>query len=626
MFLFVQTVRHQDYFVPSNTIEVEHAATPSTRIGAISGGLLVLSLVAVILLAKLLAPFIERGIVAAGAPFKLAGVIVAAIVLLPEFFAALRAARRNQLQTSINLALGSAVACIGLTVPAVTVIATWLDQPLALGIDNENDRAAGAVVHGRHAHLRPRPHQPAVGVRPPGPAGELRVPDLRPVTLSSVVPATPRSPPWTLVHANVFIPPRPPIPARELPFLQFLRAIRTNALTMWTEKAYQEDVLVRRFLGRSHLLINAPDAIHHVLVENHANYRRSPASIRILRPITGNGLLLSDGEDWRLQRRTIAPALAPRTLPVLARHIVTSAREAVAVLGAQTEPADRSAGRHAEPGAGHRRPLDVLAGDAAVRRGDAPDAHRVRPATTRSRICSTWCCRRRSRRCAIFGRRRFQRRWMALMTEIMQARLAAPATDTPRDLFDLLLAARDPETGEGFSPDQLRDQIATMILAGHETTAVTLFWSLVLLAGAPDEQQRVAEEARGVEITPDNAMAAMPHLVRTRAVISEALRLYPPAFALAREAIGPDRVGAHRHSARHGAADRAVGAAPPPAALARPGRVRSVALPAGRAADPALRLSAVRRRPARLRRRTVRARRGDAGAGHADPRVRGDAG
>jgi Ca2+:H+ antiporter len=138
VFLFVQTVRHQDYFVPSDTTEVEHVSAPPVRIGAISGGLLVLTLAAVVLLAKLLAPFIESGIAAAGAPFKLAGVIVAAIVLLPEFFAALRAARRNQLQTSINLALGSAVACIGLTVPAVTVIAIKLDQPLALGIDNEN--------------------------------------------------------------------------------------------------------------------------------------------------------------------------------------------------------------------------------------------------------------------------------------------------------------------------------------------------------------------------------------------------------------------------------------------------------------------------------------------------------
>jgi unspecific monooxygenase len=141
------------------------------------------------------------------------------------------------------------------------------------------------------------------------------------------------------------------------------------------------------------------------------------------------------------------------------------------------------------------------------------------------------------------GRRRFQRRWMALMTEIMQARLSAPATDAPRDLFDLLYAAHDPETGKGFSAEQLRDQIATMILAGHETTAVTLFWSLFLLASAPDEQQRVAEEARGVTITPDNAMDAVSRLVRTRAVISEALRLYPPAFTLVREAIRADRAG-----------------------------------------------------------------------------------
>jgi Ca2+:H+ antiporter len=138
VFLFVQTVRHQNYFVPSNAMEVALHAAPQARIGAISAGLLVLSLAAVILLAKLLAPFIERGIVAAGAPFKLAGVLVAAIVLMPEFFAALKAARRNQLQTSINLALGSAVACIGLTVPAVTVIALFLGQPLALGIDNES--------------------------------------------------------------------------------------------------------------------------------------------------------------------------------------------------------------------------------------------------------------------------------------------------------------------------------------------------------------------------------------------------------------------------------------------------------------------------------------------------------
>ncbi len=345
----------------------------------------------------------------------------------------------------------------------------------------------------------------------------------------------------TVVREHL-IPPHPPIPTRELPLLQFLRAIRTNALTMWTEKAYQEDVLVRRFLGRSHVLLNAPDAIHHVLVENHANYRRSPASIRILRPIAGNGLLLSDGEDWRLQRRTIAPALAPRTLPMLARHIVTSAREAIAVLSTQTnQPVGLLAAMQnlALDIAGRSMfSLETRQYGAAMRRLLTEYSLNYSKPHLFDMVLPPSIPTLRD-----LGRRRFQRRWMALIAEMMRPRLAAPTADTPRDLFDLLLAARDPETGEGFSPDQLRDQIATMILAGHETTAVALFWSLVLLSGAPDEQQRIADEARGVEITPDNAMAAMPHLIRTRAVISETMRLYPPAFAIAREAIGKDRIG-----------------------------------------------------------------------------------
>jgi unspecific monooxygenase len=343
-------------------------------------------------------------------------------------------------------------------------------------------------------------------------------------------------------HPNVFIPPHPPMPAKELPFLQFLRAIRTNALTMWTERAYQEDVLVRRFLGRSHLLLNAPNAIHHVLVDNHANYRRSPASIRILRPITGNGLLLSEGDDWRLQRRTIAPSLAPRTLPVLARHIVTCTRDALDALGGQvSQPIDLLAAMQnlaLEIAGRSMFSLETRQYGAAMRRMLTEYARDYSRPHLFDMVLPPSVPTLRD-----LGRRRFQRRWMALIDEIMQARVAAPAADAPRDLFDLLRAARDPETGNGFSHDQLRDQVATMVLAGHETTAVTLFWSLVLLSGASAEQQRLAEEAGSVAIVPDAAMAALPQLVRARAVVSEALRLYPPAFALAREAIAPDRIG-----------------------------------------------------------------------------------
>ncbi len=131
------------------------------------------------------------------------------------------------------------------------------------------------------------------------------------------------------IAPGLFVPAVPTPPEAPLPLRGFLRAIRTNALTIWPEAAYRDDVMLRHFLGRENVLLNAPDAIHHVLVDNHANYRRSPASIRILRPITGDGLLLSTGDAWRLQRRTIAPALGPRVIPLLSRHIAASAREAL---------------------------------------------------------------------------------------------------------------------------------------------------------------------------------------------------------------------------------------------------------------------------------------------------------
>ena len=343
--------------------------------------------------------------------------------------------------------------------------------------------------------------------------------------------------------ATEIAPPRPPAPQGELPLLGFLRAIRTNALTMWTEAAYEEDVLVRRLVGRSTMLLNAPEAIRRILVDNPGNYRRSPASVRILRPMTGMGLLLSEGDDWRLQRRTIAPALAPRNMQLLARHIVTCTQGALAALAAQAgAPVDLLAAMQnlALTIAGRSMfSLEMRQYGAAMRRRLTEYGRRYAHPRLLDMVLPPSIPTPLDLR-----RRLFQRSWMRLVEEIMRARQAAPPAEAPRDLFDLLLGARDPESGEGFSPSQLRDQIATMILAGHETTAVALFWSLVLLAGASDEQQCVADEVRRFDIAPDTAMDVLPLLVRTRAVVSEALRLYPPAFALARQAIGPDRAGA----------------------------------------------------------------------------------
>jgi len=138
-FLFVQTVRHRDYFLPaSGTGAEQHASPPSTAAAGISAALLLVALIAVVGLAKALTPALERTLAALGAPKAVVGIAIALLVLLPEGLAALRAARANRLQTSLNLALGSALASIGLTIPAVAAVSIVLSRPLELGLDSKD--------------------------------------------------------------------------------------------------------------------------------------------------------------------------------------------------------------------------------------------------------------------------------------------------------------------------------------------------------------------------------------------------------------------------------------------------------------------------------------------------------
>jgi Ca2+:H+ antiporter len=134
-FIFIQTVRHRDYFLLVELDDEEaHAPPPSDRITMLSVSLLLAALVAVVGLAKSLSPMVEAGIAWFDVPKAVAGIVIATLVLLPEGLAALRAARANRLQTSLNLALGSALASIGLTIPTVAVVSIVLHQPLELGL------------------------------------------------------------------------------------------------------------------------------------------------------------------------------------------------------------------------------------------------------------------------------------------------------------------------------------------------------------------------------------------------------------------------------------------------------------------------------------------------------------
>ncbi|WP_205474912.1 calcium:proton antiporter [Nocardioides sp. SYSU D00038] len=146
-FVFTQTVRHRDFFLPVSSDEYgrvtglldvdgdDHADPPSTRDTVVSAVLLVAALVAVVGLAKLLSPTIEDAVASLGFPYAVVGVVIALLVLAPESIAAVRNAQRDRVQISLNLAYGSAMASIGLTIPTIAVAMIWLDGPLVLGLE-----------------------------------------------------------------------------------------------------------------------------------------------------------------------------------------------------------------------------------------------------------------------------------------------------------------------------------------------------------------------------------------------------------------------------------------------------------------------------------------------------------
>jgi cytochrome P450 len=345
-----------------------------------------------------------------------------------------------------------------------------------------------------------------------------------------------------MTEAQPLVDPAPDLTSQPPSSRGFVRSLRDNAIGIFPPQAFDEEVVFRKVFGRRQIIMSRPAGIQHILVDNPGNYRRTAAGIRILRPLLGEGLMLSTGEDWRHQRRTLAPAFAPRTMPILARHVAKAAVTAVTGLKAScADPVDLLAAMQflALEIAGasmfslemeeYGAELRGLIKDYAARLGRPNLLDFLLPPSIPSpRDLLRW---------------RFRRRWLNLVGRIIDTRREQGSAGAPRDLFDLLATARDPDSSALFPPDRLADQVATMIVAGHETTAVALFWSPYLLASASTIQDRLAAEVAGADLEPDNAAAALPTLVYTRAVVHESLRLYPPAFTLARQALRADVAG-----------------------------------------------------------------------------------
>jgi unspecific monooxygenase len=336
------------------------------------------------------------------------------------------------------------------------------------------------------------------------------------------------------------VPPSPPLAPDDQGAIGRMKVMRDNIIATWGKRAYEEDVIQSRFLGRASFILNTPDAIRHVLVDNYENYSRTPAGIRVLRPILGQGVLIAEGRAWKHQRRTLAPAFTPRAVTMLVPHMVAVIDETVASLRARSNgPVDlRETMQHMTLEIAGRTMFSFgMAQHGATLRDFVMEygERLARPHMLDMLLPLSWPSPQD------FARARFRKRWTAFIRQLMAERRAAGKAEgaPPRDLFDLMGEARDPETGAVFSDEQLGDEVATMILAGHETTATALFWALYLLALDPDTQEQVAREARGAKACDT---ADLEHLKFTRAVIDETMRLYPPAFLIARAAAGPDTV------------------------------------------------------------------------------------
>jgi cytochrome P450 len=348
------------------------------------------------------------------------------------------------------------------------------------------------------------------------------------------------------LEAPPFRPPAPKPRTEPLGMLAFLMELRRNPLATWMEDHFKELVLTGDGVLGHMTVVSDPAIIRHVLLSNAANYRKDDLQIRVLAPGLGRGLITAEGEDWKLQRRTIAPLFTPRNVAGFFPAMVAAADRLVRRW--QRRPDGRVVDAALEM---TRVTLDVLE-RTIFTNGVARDPDALGRAITRyfeglGRVdpadifgLPDWVPR--------IGRLRARpaiRFFEEMVDELIDHRkaLLARGEPAPRDLLTLLLEAADPETGKGLSDVEVRANIVTFIGAGHETTANALSWSLYLLS--QDERARTRIEREVDEVLGECPLE--PHhleeLVYTRAVIDEAIRLYPPVPFMSRAAIEDDRIG-----------------------------------------------------------------------------------
>jgi cytochrome P450 len=332
----------------------------------------------------------------------------------------------------------------------------------------------------------------------------------------------------------------PPGPKGRL-FTGHLHALRGDRLAFYTRCVREYgDVVALRFFTRPILLLSHPDLVESVLVTQARHFTKHFA-LRFNPEVFGQGLLTSEGDFWLRQRRLIQPAFDRQHLVSFAVDMVAATQRLLGrwspgqTVDVQTEMMRLTLDIAAQTLFG----IDATADAGAVSSAMAVLQESFLAQFLRSVPLPMWVPTPLN-----FRRRRAVRRLDDVIYRFI-ARCRAGG-EQRGDLLSLLLAARDEGDGRGMTDKQVRDEALTLFLAGHETTALALSWTWYLLATNPEAQARVVQEWQEILHGRNPTADDVPRLRNTRAVVQEALRLYPPAFAFGREARQECRLGDYR--------------------------------------------------------------------------------
>jgi cytochrome P450 len=343
---------------------------------------------------------------------------------------------------------------------------------------------------------------------------------------------------------KLLTPPMPPASKHALPPFKALRVAKRNVVEVWTRQAYFAPFMAEKYLFRWMYVANNPDAVRHVLVSNSANYEKSKAMQRALQPLVGNGMFVSNGDTWHKQRRIAIPAFHHKRILSFADFMSEGVEGMLAdweqkpdgsIIALDEEMANVTAGVVC------KAMFSEILGEKGriVYEGFSEYQAKLTQIDYAEMLglpsmFSAW---------PSFKARRAAKRIRQVIEEIVGDRW--DDKEDHGDFLSSLLLTKDSETGKGLTKTEIRDEMAVIFLAGHETTANTLSWALYLISQAPDVEARLVSEINEVLEGRTASFDDVINLKFARAVVDETLRLYPPVPVFSRTAVAADVVDGH---------------------------------------------------------------------------------